>query len=130
MWLLSTYNTLTFTTDDDQPPSQDDLFTDEYILGPLACALIKADVDPSDLASCLEVRLDEGTESGSKKDKIVNLILLWVSEHCVERSKKKLLTCLNTLKNAVTFKKALTEYGRYKHSINFLEGALLYWRNL
>ena len=101
-------------TGDDQSSiaTQADLCTDEYILGPIACALIETDVDLPDLASCLQVPFDENeAESGTKRDKVVILILLWASKHCVERSKKKLLSCLRRLKNAAAFEEVLKKYG-------------------
>lgn len=104
--------------------SSTDACTDEYILGPIASALITTDVDLNDLATCLGVPFEFAEpERGTKRDKVVKLILQWTLMHCIERSKEKLLNCLRKLKNAAAIEEELKAHGiitRISHHNYFL----------
>lgn len=58
-------------------------------------------VDLSKLATCLEVPQDPTSENGTKRDKIVNLFLMWQTQNHPNSSNSKanLQRCLQQLDN-------------------------------
>ena len=72
--------------------------TQEFLLS--VASAVNSLVDPSDLAKCLGISLNDTDEGDTARDKALNLFLLWQSANCGANSKAKFFTCLQQLNNA------------------------------